>query len=102
MSVKVEIYRNKFVVWANGSSKTLLPASDFSTTRLLVGNFLEAEKCLSTGFKEMKIMPYFRFLRPAVHMYPKEMSEGGLCGVEERVLYELAACTGARKIEIHA
>lgn len=101
MDVKVEIYRNKFIVYANGVSKILVPKSPFSTSRLLVGNFNEAEECLRKGFKEMRIRTFPRFFKPKVHLHPKEMSEGGLCGVEQRVLYEIAYSAGAKSVEIH-
>ena len=38
--------------------------------------------------------------RLGITMSPKEMSEGGLCGVEQRVQYELGHNTGARNVEI--
>lgn len=101
MNVKIEIYRNKFIVTADGATKILVPRSPFTTTRLLVGNFIEAEECLRAGFKEMRLNSFFRFLRPKVQMYPKEMTEGGLSGIEERVLYELGYSVGARSVEIH-
>ena len=101
MDVKVEVYRNKFIVYANGVSKILVPRSSFSTSRLLVGNFQEAEECLRKGLKEMGIRRFPRFLKLKMHIHPKEMSEGGLCAVEKRVLYEVGYSAGAKSVEIH-
>lgn len=89
------------VLSANGLKKTIAPKSPFTTSRLLVGNFAVAEECLKDGLKEVGVRRFLRFGKPVLHIYPKEMSDGGLCGIELRVLQELGMCVGARKTLVH-
>ena len=71
----------------------------FSHTRSFVADFLLAEKVLQYGIFEIhksKIRP-----SPRVVMHQLEKTEGGLTGIEERVLRELALGAGAREVVIH-
>lgn len=89
------------VISANGSSRTLTPKANFTTHRLLVGNFHEAEECLREGLKEIGVRGFLRFRKPILHVFPKEMSEGGLSSIEQRVYRELGLCVGAKETVIH-
>jgi len=71
----------------------------FSTRRLLVGDFLAANRCLTQALKEVNYGPAY-FAAPRVLMHPVEMVDGGLSPVEERVLHELATMAGGRKTRI--
>jgi len=76
-------------------------ATPFSTQRLLVGNFASAEACLTKAINAVsKQLKKRQFLAPRVLMHPREMVEGGLSEVEERVLRELGLSAGARRVEI--
>lgn len=71
----------------------------FSTTRLLVGDFHPAEKCLSELLRELLGGP-MRYVAPRVVIHQTEMAENGLSPVEERVLLELAYGAGAYTAQI--
>ena len=59
----------------------------FSTDRLLVGDFLAAERCLSECVKAVGGLPWIGI--PQVVAHPLEKVQGGLSPVEERCLLEL-------------
>jgi hypothetical protein len=94
----VKVYKNRFVLRHVESGNTAIEISpiEFTTTRLLVGQFSEAEQTLRKGMKEIyrNQMPAFS---PVVVIQPMEKMEGGLSQVEERTLQELAAEAGASK-----
>ena len=81
-----------------GKEQEATAAIPFTTQRLLIGNFTEAEKLVSKLVKETK---RFSLMLPIFIMHPLEMCEGGLSQIEERVLLELAMNTGARKPKIY-
>jgi len=70
----------------------------FTTKRLLVGEFSIAEKLLSTMIK--KLHDGWLTATPTMIIHPLEMIEGGLSPVEERLLIELSAGAGARKVHL--
>jgi hypothetical protein len=72
----------------------------FTTTRLLVGNFKVAEELLTRLVKDVKSKGLFA-VQPRLLFQPLEMTEGGLCEVEERVFLELGASAGARHVKVH-
>ena len=55
----------------------------FTTTRLLVGRFQEAESLLKQAMSRMGSGGLFK-VSPVVVIHPMEMVEGGLSEVEER------------------
>lgn len=102
MEVKVEIYRNKFVISTSERTITVVPKSEFTTNRLLVGQFQEASECLAEGIKKVGVQSFFAIAKPTITMVPKEMIEGGLSQVESRVLRELAMSAGAKNVKVQA
>jgi rod shape-determining protein MreB len=70
----------------------------FSTTRLLVGDFIPAEKCLSELLREL-LAGHIHYAAPRIVIHQTEMSENGLSPVEERVLAELALGAGAYTVK---
>lgn len=100
----IQVYQNKFAIQIldkNGLHETFLPEENFTTKRLLVGNFKAAEDCLSKAIKRMLPKMFIAMKRAAVIIQPMEMNEGGLSEVEERVLNELAYGSGASKVALH-
>lgn len=81
------------------SGKRSEGTSVFTTTRLLVGSFREAELLLSKLVKEVEGKSFFKGLRLLIQ--PLEMTEGGLSMVEERIFLELGASTGSRIVKLH-
>jgi actin-like ATPase involved in cell morphogenesis len=72
----------------------------FTTTRLLVGQFKEAESLLRKAIQEISNGSLFQ-VSPVIVIHPIEMVEGGLSEVEERALRELAMSSGARSVFVH-
>jgi len=103
LPIYVQIFKNKFVIKAcDGSDKTITvtPDKPFTTTRLLVGDFPLAEATLLTGIKQLQGKGLFKKSIKAV-VHPMEMTEGGLCMVEDKLFRELAVGGGAYKVAIH-
>ena len=97
-TVYARIRPNQFLVRHVESGREVQARSGqpFSTQRLLVGEFVAAADCLSQAIKDLKVgVPYLS--APTVVMHPLEMTEGGLCAVERRVLLELAEGAGGKR-----
>lgn len=99
MEVLVEIYINKMVLKFEGRSININSDEEYTTTRLLVGNFLPAKKCLKRGLKKINAIGFFK-RKPKLILRPKEMVEGGLSEIEDRVFQELAYAAGGRSVKI--
>jgi len=97
----VKIYRDRFDIRHVESGRTVAKQTltPFSTPRLLVGQFTEAEEALRDGIGQV-LRGRWSLLPPRVVMQPMAFTEGGLCEVEERVLHELAIANGARDVSI--
>lgn len=75
-------------------------SNPFSHPRLLVGNFIKAEKVLMHGIREVH-KSKFLAPSPVVIMHPMEKLEGGITDIECRVYRELALGAGAREVHLH-
>lgn len=95
----VKVFPNRFELKHIESGKTVssISPSAFTTNRLLVGQFIEADNALQKGMKELLGK---RLFKQKVVIHPMEMTEGGLSSMEERVLQELSAGTGSIKTVI--
>lgn len=71
-------------------------SADFSTTRLLIGEFTIASTLLSRLVKELSASRTFA-ISPRLLIHQTDLCDGGLSEVEHRVLVELAEAAGARK-----
>lgn len=72
----------------------------FDHPRVLVDDFMIAEKIFAYAIREISGMTYFR-PAPVVLVHPDIDLKGGLTPIEVRVLRELAENAGARKTFIH-
>ena len=100
----VQVLENKFIMQVldnNESREIFLPEKNFTTKRLLVGDFSAAQDCLSKAIKRLAPKKLFTRKTAAVVMNPMEMYKGGLSEVEERILNELAFSSGAIKVALH-
>jgi rod shape-determining protein MreB len=71
----------------------------FTTRRILVGEYQPAVDALSRGFKELNLgIPYLT--DPTAVMHPLSMVDGGLSGVEYRILFEIAEGAGAKRATV--
>ncbi|MCU7932861.1 MAG: 1-pyrroline-5-carboxylate dehydrogenase [Candidatus Thiodiazotropha sp. (ex Codakia rugifera)] len=97
-SVYIKVYQNRFDLRQieSGVTATVVSSNTFSTSRILVGHFVEADTILRKGMKQLHKDKWFT-PKPVVIIQPMEKTEGGLSQVEERILKELATGAGARK-----
>ncbi len=95
----MQIKRNEFVARHIETRREESAIAKFSTKRLLVGQFYEAEEALQKLIRSVIGKTWFK---PAltIVMHPLEMIEGGLSQVEDRVLRELAAGVGGKEIRV--
>jgi hypothetical protein len=96
----VYLRKNHIEVVNLKDAKAAAGSASFTSTRLLVGNFPEAESLLSRLVKEVGSSGLFS-AKPILVIQPLEMTEGGLSGVEERVFLELGLSAGARHVKVH-
>lgn len=95
----VQIFRNKLVIQLPAEGRSVVKEATFSHPRMVIGDFAAAEQALQAGLKE--IWPS-RLLqaRPKIIMHPREIIEGGVTMIEERVLQELGLGAGARQVKV--
>ena len=101
-AIYVKVYENRFVLKLLEEGETpitIVATEPFTTKRLLVGQFMAAERALKKGFADIFSGKWFS-PNPVVVIHPLEKVDDGLSDVEERVLRELAAGTGARKVTV--
>ncbi|WP_207062985.1 hypothetical protein [Motiliproteus sp. SC1-56] len=101
--IYIKVFSNRFVLNALDETDRELvstPDSPFTTMRLLVGNFCEAEKTLSQGIKQL-VGKRFIKKSPVALIHPLEKTEGGLSEVEIRIFNELAQGAGAVKAVVY-
>ena len=72
----------------------------FSHPRMLLGDFMVAEKLLQFAIKELHKENFFT-PAPRIIFHPMEKIEGGLNIVEEKAFRELCLGAGARSVTLH-
>ncbi|WP_444936245.1 hypothetical protein ACJJIW_20775 [Microbulbifer sp. JMSA004] len=100
MEVKLKIYRNRIELFTGSKVHFETPKEAFSTQRLLVGDFDAAWNCIVNAEKKLSIKGLFK-RKPKVIVEPKEMVEGGISSVEERIFRELAMALNPKSVEVH-
>lgn len=100
-TVYIRVAKNQFLVRHIEDKKEVMISAiePFTTKRLLIGEFVVAEKYLKQGINKVHEGRWLP-ASPVVLIQPLEMIDGGLSQVEERVLKELAAGAGARKVVV--
>ncbi|OTA17913.1 hypothetical protein Xvie_00591 [Xenorhabdus vietnamensis] len=89
----LKIKTNRMTLKNLNNQKELEIEGDFSTTRLLIGEFYNAEFQLRTLLHQHGFLKGIKRLFERKHrvlIHPLNQSEGGLCSVEERILHEVA------------
>ncbi len=94
------ISKNHIEVMNLKNGKTVSDSANFTSTRLLVGDFPVAESLLRDLVKKVRPNGLFS-AKPVMVIQPLEMTEGGLSAVEERVFLELGGGAGAREVKVH-
>lgn len=99
----IKVSENRFEaknVSTKGHWESISPGGPFSTERLLVGTFSNAEPALAQLVKRIVPKSLIR-RRPQMVVHPTSKVEGGLSEVEERIFKELALGAGAIKAILH-
>ena len=84
---------------ADGHWQSIVSQEPFTTQRLLVGSFSEAERALTQLLKRVLGQGIFA-KKPKVVIHPMEKVEGGLSQIEDRIFRELALGAGALKLVV--
>ncbi|MGV3742483.1 MAG: hypothetical protein ACO1NO_09270 [Burkholderiaceae bacterium] len=97
----VRVSTNQFRIrhLESGIDTTVIAEAPFTTKRLLIGQFQNAEKTLKAALKQVMKGGFFA-VSPKVLIHPTEMTEGGLSEIEERVFLEVAKGSGAMKVVV--
>ena len=99
----IKVSENRFDVknmTSGGNWESIIPENPFTTERLLVGTFTNAEPALTKLVR--RVLPGGIFKKsPQVVIQPMERIQGGLSEVEERIFRELALGAGAVKVALH-
>jgi len=99
LTIEVRVYRDHMELIAPSGLARVEPRSPYSSSRLLVGEFEPAVECLERGLRELGAIGLLR-KRPELVIRAMECNEGGLSGVEQRCLTELAAAAGAGSVAV--
>ena len=100
-TVYVRIQPNRFLLRhiESGRTASVDAQEAFTTQRLLVGEYGPAVEALRRGLRALDYgIPYLA--APMAVMHPTSMVEGGLSGVECRILYEVAEGAGAKRATV--
>lgn len=100
--IYARIYKNRIALRLIQKNRNLEAVSEkpFTTHRLLVGEFSNAEQLLTRLVKELNGSNWFA-LSPSILVHPLEMVDGGLSQVEERVFLELGLGARARAAKVY-
>ncbi len=98
-TVYIKVYKNKFHIRHIESKNEIvaLPEIPFTTERLIIGQFKNAEIALRKGCKKLYLKKWIT-PSPKVLIQQMEMNEGGLSDVEGRTLKEVSMVVGARAV----
>jgi hypothetical protein len=94
----IQVFADHFVMrhLESGQTNILTPTKPYSSQRLLIGDFAQAETTLQKGIKTL-FDGRFTLVRPIILFHPKDKVEGGLSQVEENIFKELGMAAGARR-----
>ena len=100
-TVYIRVSKNRFRLKniGTGAEADVTPTPGFTTTRLLVGQFREAQALLKEAMGKVIGKGLFT-VSPKVVIQPLEMIDGGLSEIEEWVFRELAVGAGAAKVVV--
>ena len=96
----IKVMENQFVLrrlGEPGQEISVRATEPFTTQRLLVGSFTAAEATLKEAMQTLFPGRWIA-AAPAIVIHPISKIEGGLSEVEQRLLQELGAAVGARKV----
>ena len=95
----VRVRRNQFQIrnLESGFEATAIAQAPFTTTRLLIGQFVVAQNTLKEALKQESKDRLF-VVSPYIVIHPLEMVEGGLSEIEERIFREVAVVLAHQRL----
>jgi rod shape-determining protein MreB and related proteins len=95
-TIYVRVSPNRFDVRhiESGREVSQIAVEPFTTRRLLIGEYYPAVQALQAAMTSVGFGRKY-FAAPIAVVHPTAMTEGGLSGVEHRILYEVAEGAGA-------
>jgi hypothetical protein len=90
---RMEVLNLQTGVAANGTA-------EFTSIRILIGNYPVAEELLAELMRATKSKSLFARASRLI-IQPMEMTEGGLCLIEQRAFEQLGARAGALDARVH-
>lgn len=96
----VYIRKNHIEVVNLKDTRVAAGSASFTTTRLLVGDFVQAEGLLRRLIDDVRSNGLFA-AKPRLIIQPLEMTQRGLSMIEERIFLELGTGAGARYVKLH-
>lgn len=103
-NIYIKVYPNSFSIKlldGSNTEKNYIANKDFTTNRLLVGDFLSAEQCLKMAMKDIIPKTLFFSKKPRAIIQPMVMTEGGLSKIEKKIFTELAMIAGVHKPRVY-
>lgn len=96
----VKLYSNKIEITnlETGESVSQTAVENFSTPRIVIGNFAKANTVIKSILKELNIRN--TVFGPKILMQQMEKLEGGLSDIEKRAMRDLAEDAGAKYVLI--
>ena len=97
----VRVLPNRYVVrhLESGRSATVDAEQPFTTQRLIIGEYSPAVDALARGMKEVGYgIPFLS--APTTVIHPIALVEGGISGIEYRILMEVAEGAGAKRATV--
>ena len=96
-TIYIRLNRNKVTIRHIETKKqvVIIPKKSFTTERLLIGDFSNAENAIKDGIRKLYTRKWFS-PSPKMLIQQLEMNEGGLSEVENRILKEVSIAVGAR------
>ena len=85
----------------SGEIVRLSATKPFTSKRLLVGHFSEAQSLVREAARSIKKGILALLIKPVILVHPMEMVKDGLSEIEEETFMTLGLAAGARKTVIH-
>lgn len=97
--VYIKIFENRMSIRCIDCNKTTERFGNFSSSRLVIGDFDLALQLIMSGLKELEVNPYYIF-KPSIILHQGHSDRIILAPVEMRILYELGALAGGKPVHI--
>lgn len=94
----IQVVKDCFRIYCSDSQQLFSVEGKFSHPRMLLGDFVQAERALQQQIKQQSIFSGTAQYRVIIH--PKELLDGGLSYIEQRAFTELFSSLGFREVRL--